>query len=242
MGRSPRKTTDRLAAGLPHFAAVPFGLIDDPMARSPYHLTVYLALRRHADFAKGDHCFPAINRLAAEARCSERKAQAVLRDLQSLGWIRVAFGTGRTHQNEYTVHLKKGCTSCTLSGKKVHHMTRKGAPRAPEQETGTKDKKTEAASPPSSFLLFRRFLPAITRNGRTVRLASKLQEQGLLDADYLQFVAKREPESGHLIVALESGQHLDAWRIVASRCAQCGISGGYHAQSCPRAKKAEGVA
>jgi len=133
---------DRMRQGLPHFAALPFELLDDPRVMNAIDLTVYAALRRFADFTKGDRCFPALETIATKARCSERSAQYSLRRLEGLGWLAVIRKSGRHNVNVYQVRLNKGCTTCTISSKKVQETTRKGAPGAHELETLTRDKKT----------------------------------------------------------------------------------------------------
>jgi hypothetical protein len=79
--RSPRtevmacadtRQADRLEAGLPHYSAVPFKLLEDPGISSGLTIAVYAAIRRFADFRTGDRCFPSISRIAKLARCGER--------------------------------------------------------------------------------------------------------------------------------------------------------------------------
>jgi hypothetical protein len=83
------KTADQLEAGLPHFSAVPWALLEDPGISSSQTIAVYAALRRFADFRTGGNCFPSVATLAKLARCGERTVQQELRDLERLGWLRV---------------------------------------------------------------------------------------------------------------------------------------------------------
>lgn len=126
--------------GLPLYAAIPFDLIDDSQV-DLYQLAVYTALRRHADFVKGNRCFPAIDTVAKEARCSARQVVRSLKALEASGWVTVQRGQGRGHVNHYILRLKKRCPPVTLSkGEKVT--------ASPEKMTGT----TIKGDPQSHYL------------------------------------------------------------------------------------------
>lgn len=62
---------------------------------------VALAIADHAD--DEGHCYPSIDRIALKARIKRRQTQAVIRQLEDLGLLRVERHAGRRHANDFWI-------------------------------------------------------------------------------------------------------------------------------------------
>lgn len=88
----------------PHFAQVPFELLDDPEANA-YVIATYVAVKSYADFGSTDGAEVGDPRASKRAGCSERKFRECREWLRQRGWIeweQVPTKTGRI--NRYVVH------------------------------------------------------------------------------------------------------------------------------------------
>lgn len=98
----------------PHFAQVPFDLLDDEDADA-YTIATYAALRSFADFGSAGGAEVSDARASARAGCGRRTFKRRREKLRKMGWIEWESGKDEGSKNTYVVH---------------------GSPVTPEKETG----------------------------------------------------------------------------------------------------------
>lgn len=88
----------------PHFAPIPFELLEDPEADA-YVIATYAAIKSYADFGSAEGAEVSDRTACKRAGCSERKFRECREKLRELGWLewdRVTTATGTI--NRYVVH------------------------------------------------------------------------------------------------------------------------------------------
>lgn len=88
----------------PHYTVVEDAVIEDDDL-SGYGLLCYLAIRRHVD-AEGI-CWPSIKKIAKHMRCSVRRAQDAIKELENLGYLEVDSGQGNGTSNVYVLCARR---------------------------------------------------------------------------------------------------------------------------------------
>jgi hypothetical protein len=100
----------RQASHSNYFVKAYHSIIEDPHLTSS-ELKVYLTLGRYSGCPK---ICPSIATLVARSHLSERTVKRALRGLESLGYLQIERGSGRTNTSVYQL-LMKGCLLCTPS-------------------------------------------------------------------------------------------------------------------------------
>ena len=174
-----------------------------------YDVAVMLALANHAD--DEGRCYPSVRRISELARCSERKAQNVIKGLQDRGYLRIDQQAGPRGVNVfYVIPTPAHCapphdvhpaqraphprTACTPPPHTVHPTP---AQRAPEpsinhQETSEKRQTRDVhdaleafagSEAVASFIAFRRKMKKPLTLTGAKRLAKTLDEIRKLGGD-----------------------------------------------------------